>query len=135
MEQVLRSMPVCRIRRALEIRQDIVKNNPLRFSRLHSLLGNDSRIRGLWEYHGNLSGSCRIKYLSDIADLSGLMEPERDHVFRICRFPDLRHGIFSNVMDCQIQNQLIIGRNLKDHCKNAVLKRAGRPLHGSMNRF
>ena len=121
-EQVLRSMPVCRIRRALEIRKDIVKNNPLRFSRLLSLLGNDSRIRGLWEYHGDVSGSCRIKYLSDIADLNGLMEPGRDHVFRICRFPDLKHGIFSNVMDCPIQNQLMVGRNLKEYCKKAILK-------------
>ena len=31
-----------------------------------SLQGPDSRIRGLWEYYGHPSGSCRTKYLPDI---------------------------------------------------------------------
>ena len=120
LEPVLRSMPDSRIRRVLEIRSHVAQNNPLRYSRLISLLGDDSRIRGLWEYHGNPSGTFRMKYLSEITDLNGFMAAEKNHIFRICRLPELRQQLFSVVMNGPDQTSIMTGRNLKEHCETAV---------------
>ena len=103
-------------------------HDPLRFAMILSLLGEDSRGRGLWEYHGNISGAFRTKYLSDISDIDGLTTPMNQCVFRICRLPDLKHNIFSTALNCQDQDQIITGRNLKEHCKIAV-KNPGKTVY------
>ena len=125
---ILRSLPNSRMRRVLEIRELVAQNNPLRFILLLSLMGEDSRVRGLWEYHGNPSGAFRLKYLSNISDLDGLMAPEDGNVFRICRVPDLQHNVFSVAIDSPDMSQIMTARYLQDHCKTAV-KFPGRTIY------
>ncbi|MBO4633531.1 MAG: hypothetical protein J5858_16570 [Lentisphaeria bacterium] len=121
LDRAIRALPQGILHRAVAIRRRLAEKRPLCCKRLLSLAGTDSRIRGIWEYYGNSSGCCRIRYLPDIGDISGFMEAGPDNIFRICRFRSIQN-MLSFWTNSPERNQRLVAHELKDYCKAAVLK-------------
>ena len=121
LDRTVRSLPQGILRRAAEIRFVLAENRSLSCRKMISLQGPDSRIRGLWEYYGYPSGSCRTKYLPDIGVVSGLAVPAGKSTFRIFRLPVFRHihSLRTNIPENFFP---LMAKKLKECCINAVLK-------------
>lgn len=131
LDRTVRSLPQGMLRRAAEIRFRLAENRSLFCREMLSLQGADSRIRGLWEYHGYSSGSCRTKYLPDIGAVSGLAVPEGKNTFRILQLPVFQniHSLWTNIPE---NFSPLIAERLKEYCIYAVLKPGATLYYGKL---
>lgn len=131
LDRTVRSLPQGILRRAAEIRLTLAENRSHSCRKMLSLQGPDSRIRGLWEYYGHPSGSCRTKYLPDIRAVRGLAVPAEKNTFRIFQLPVFRH-IHSLRTSIPENFFLLMAEKLKGCCIKAVSKPGATLYYGEL---